>query len=143
MNGNFYTTWGFRVGLALALLVVGCVAGMHEVSEPLMLTSRVAVAAEAARVVRVLDADTYLVLAGPTTYRLRLLGVDAPETGRKRPIRCASCCRGGWCWCQSRAWTCTGGRCARCCCRPRRWGRVGGRWRWTACWWCVGGRGRT
>jgi len=82
MNGNFYTTRGFRVGLVLALLVVGCVAGVHEVSEPLTLTSRVAVSAEAARVVRVLDADMYIVLARPTTYRLRLLGVDAPETGQ-------------------------------------------------------------
>ena len=32
-----------------------------------------------ARVVRVIDADTYLLLAGSKTFRLRLLGVDAPE----------------------------------------------------------------
>lgn len=43
------------------------------------LTSRAAVAAEAARVVRVIDADTYIVLSGSSTFRLRLLGVDAPE----------------------------------------------------------------
>lgn len=40
---------------------------------------RAAAAAEAARVVRVIDADTYIMLSGSTTYRLRLLGVDAPE----------------------------------------------------------------
>ncbi|WP_245318899.1 thermonuclease family protein [Hymenobacter elongatus] len=34
---------------------------------------------EAGRVVRVVDADTYDVLAGGTTYRVRLPGVDAPE----------------------------------------------------------------
>ena len=34
---------------------------------------------EAGRVVRVVDADTYDVLAGGVTYRVRLLGVDAPE----------------------------------------------------------------
>ena len=34
---------------------------------------------EAGRVVRVVDADTYDVLAGGVTYRMRLLGVDAPE----------------------------------------------------------------
>ena len=38
-----------------------------------------ALAAEAARVVRVIDTDTYIMLSGATTYRLRLLGVDAPE----------------------------------------------------------------
>ena len=32
-----------------------------------------------ARVVRVIDADTYLLLADSKTFRLRLLGVDAPE----------------------------------------------------------------
>lgn len=34
---------------------------------------------EAARAVRVVDGDTYDVLAGGTVYRVRLLGVDAPE----------------------------------------------------------------
>ncbi|NML65934.1 hypothetical protein HHL22_12025 [Hymenobacter sp. RP-2-7] len=35
---------------------------------------------ETARVVRVIDGDTYVLLAGATTFRLRLRGVDAPET---------------------------------------------------------------
>ena len=34
---------------------------------------------EAGRVVRVVDGDTYDVLAGGVVYRVRLLGVDAPE----------------------------------------------------------------
>ena len=34
---------------------------------------------EAGRVVRVVDGDTYDVLAGGMVYRVRLLGVDAPE----------------------------------------------------------------
>ena len=36
-------------------------------------------AAESGRVVRVVDGDTYDVLAGGVRYRVRLLGVDAPE----------------------------------------------------------------
>ena len=36
-------------------------------------------AAEAGRVVRVVDGDTYDVLAGGRVWRVRLLGVDAPE----------------------------------------------------------------
>ncbi len=35
---------------------------------------------EAGRVVRVVDGDTYDVLAGGVVYRVRLLGVDTPET---------------------------------------------------------------
>ena len=38
-----------------------------------------ALAAESGRVVRVVDGDTYDVLAGGVRYRVRLLGVDAPE----------------------------------------------------------------
>ena len=34
---------------------------------------------EAGRVVRVVDADTYDILSGGATYRVRLLGVDSPE----------------------------------------------------------------
>ena len=34
---------------------------------------------ETGRVVRVVDGDTYDVLAGGVVYRVRLLGVDAPE----------------------------------------------------------------
>ena len=36
-------------------------------------------AVESGRVVRVVDGDTYDMLAGGTVYRVRLLGVDAPE----------------------------------------------------------------
>lgn len=34
---------------------------------------------EAGRVVWIVDADTYDILANGTTYQVRLLGVDAPE----------------------------------------------------------------
>ena len=37
---------------------------------------------ETGRVVRVVDGDTYDVLAGGITHRVRLLGVDAPELGQ-------------------------------------------------------------
>ena len=70
-----------RVGeLALVgALVAGCLSSQREMGSPLSFTARAAAAAEAARVVRVIDADTYIMLSGSTTYRLRLLGVDAPE----------------------------------------------------------------
>lgn len=66
------------VGLAGAL-ATGCIGTRTEDFAVSSLTSRAAVAAEAARVVRVVDADTYIMLSGASTYRLRLLGVDAPE----------------------------------------------------------------
>ncbi len=50
MNVESYSTCGLWVRLILALLVGSCVAGVPEVSEPLMLTSRVAVSTQAARV---------------------------------------------------------------------------------------------
>ena len=70
-----------RVGeMALVgVLVAGCLSGQRETGAPLSFTARAAAAAEAARVVRVIDADTYIMLSGSTTYRLRLLGADAPE----------------------------------------------------------------
>ena len=70
-----------RVGeMALVgVLVAGCLSSQREMGAPLSFTARAAAAAEAARVVRVVDADTYIMLSGTTTYRLRLLGVDAPE----------------------------------------------------------------
>ena len=70
-----------RVGeMALVgALVAGCLSGQREMGAPLSLTVRAAAAAEAARVVRVIDADTYIMQSGAATYRLRLLGVDAPE----------------------------------------------------------------
>ena len=78
MKANWFVS---RVaGLALAgALAVGCLSSQRETGAPLSLTARAALAAEAARVVRVIDADTYIMLSGATTYRLRLLGVDAPE----------------------------------------------------------------
>ncbi|MBC8084787.1 MAG: thermonuclease family protein [Hymenobacter sp.] len=54
------------VGLRLSRLPASSLAG------------RAAVAAEAARVVRVIDGE----LSGSIPYRLRLLGVDAPEQGQ-------------------------------------------------------------
>ena len=70
-----------RVGeLALVgVLVAGCLSSQREAGAPLSFTVRAAAAAEAARVVRVIDGDTYIMQSGTTTYRLRLLGVDAPE----------------------------------------------------------------
>ena len=70
-----------RVGeLALVgVLVAGCLSSQRETGAPLSFTVRAAAAAEAARVVRVIDGDTYIMQSGATTYRLRLLGVDAPE----------------------------------------------------------------
>lgn len=65
------------VGLAGAL-AAGCLGNRSDYLAS-SLTSRAAVAAEAARVVRVIDADTYILLSGSSTFRLRLLGVDAPE----------------------------------------------------------------
>ena len=70
-----------RVGemAVVGALVAGCLSGQRETAAPLSLTVRAAAAAEAARVVRVIDADTYIMQSGSTTYRLRLLGADAPE----------------------------------------------------------------
>ncbi|WP_193415811.1 thermonuclease family protein, partial [Hymenobacter coccineus] len=66
-------------GALLAALAVGCVGSRSGDFPAASFTARAAAAAEAARVVRVIDADTYILLSGGTTYRLRLLGVDAPE----------------------------------------------------------------
>ena len=68
-------TWA-RVAGTLAAAYVGLRLSGLPVSS---LTGRAAVAAEAARVVRVIDADTYVMRSGASTYHLRLLGVDAPE----------------------------------------------------------------
>ena len=65
-------------GLA-GLLAAGCLGTRTDDHRALSFTARTAAAAEAARVVRVIDADTYIMLSGATTYQLRLLGVDAPE----------------------------------------------------------------
>ena len=78
MKANWFVSRVAGLGLAGAL-AVGCLSSQRETGAPLSLTARAALAAEAARVVRVVDADTYIMLSGSTTYRLRLLGVDAPE----------------------------------------------------------------
>ncbi|WP_223831319.1 thermonuclease family protein [Hymenobacter duratus] len=64
------------------LLLIATGFGLGEAAvKSLLPASRAttAPAEEAGRVVRVVDADTYDVLAGGTTYRVRLAGVDAPE----------------------------------------------------------------
>ena len=78
MKAKWFVSRVAGLGLAGAL-AVGCLSSQRETGAPLSLTARAALAAEAARVVRVIDADTYIMLSGSTTYRLRLLGVDAPE----------------------------------------------------------------
>ena len=78
MKAKWFVSRVIGLGLAGAL-VVGCLSSQRETGAPLSLTARAALAAEAARVVRFIDADTYIMLSGATTYRLRLLGVDAPE----------------------------------------------------------------
>lgn len=45
-------------------------------------TGTVPLVTETGRVLRVVDGDTYDVLAGGITHRVRLLGVDAPELGQ-------------------------------------------------------------
>ena len=63
-------------GLEMAgALAVGCLLSQCETGAPLSFTAR----AEAARMVRVIDADTYIMLSGATTCRLRLLGVLASD----------------------------------------------------------------
>ena len=71
-------TW-VRVAGTLTAAYIGLRLGGLPASS---LTGRAAVATEAARVVRVIDGDTYVLLSGATTYQLRLLGVDAPEQGQ-------------------------------------------------------------
>ena len=78
MKAKWFVSRVAGLGLAGAL-AVGCLSNQRETGAPLSLTARAALAAEAARVVRVIDADTYIMQSGATTYRLRLLGVDAPE----------------------------------------------------------------
>ena len=78
MKAKWFVSRVIGLGLAGAL-AVGCLSSQRETGAPLSLTARAALAAEAARVVRFIDADTYIMLSGATTYRLRLRGVDAPE----------------------------------------------------------------
>ena len=71
-------TWA-RVAGTLAAVYVGLCLSRLSASA---LTGRATVDAEAARVVRVIDGDTYVMLSDTNTYQLRLLGVDAPEQGQ-------------------------------------------------------------
>ena len=68
-------TWAKLAGTVAAVCVRARLGGLPASS----LTGRATVAAEAAQVVRVIDADTYIMRSDSTAYRLRLLGVDAPE----------------------------------------------------------------
>ena len=64
------------------LLTVAAGFGLGEAAVESLALGRLASAApkeETGRVVRVVDGDTYDVLAGSTIYRVRLLSVDAPE----------------------------------------------------------------
>ena len=71
-------TWAKLAGTVAAVYVGARLGGLPASS----LTGRAIVAAEAAQVVRVIDADTYIMRSDSTAYRLRLLGVDAPEQGQ-------------------------------------------------------------
>ncbi|AMJ67411.1 thermonuclease family protein [Hymenobacter sp. PAMC 26628] len=73
------TIWGVVGGLLAGALAGGCAGIRADDYLAASLTTRAAVVAEAARVVRVIDADTYILLLGLSTFRLRLLGVDTPE----------------------------------------------------------------
>ena len=64
------------------LLMVATGFGLGEAAVQSLASTGPASAApkeETGRVVRVVDGDTYDVLAGGVVYRVRLLGVDAPE----------------------------------------------------------------
>lgn len=61
-----------RFGLAGALLTIGVTAGASSVPEQTF----------SARVVQVEDGDTVRVLRGRETVRIRLHGIDAPESGQ-------------------------------------------------------------
>lgn len=89
-----------RVGLALSgvavagltavgLSPVGCTrevgqALVDQASRPALFSAVVANAPawEVARITRIIDGDTYEVLVGGQLVRVRLLGVDAPESGQ-------------------------------------------------------------
>ena len=66
---------------ALQFVPRGCTGTVRElpVSGLVAVAAPVAPVAESGRVLRVVDGDTYDVLAGGMKYRVRLLGVDAPE----------------------------------------------------------------
>jgi len=66
---------------ALQFMPRGCTEPVRElpVSGLVAVAAPAAPVAESGRVLRVVDGDTYDVLAGGVRYRVRLLGVDAPE----------------------------------------------------------------
>ena len=73
---------GVAVVGALQFGPKGCAGPAHELptNELVKVAAPAAPVAESGRVVRVVDGDTYDVLAGGVRYRMRLLGVDAPES---------------------------------------------------------------
>ena len=77
----FCSAFAVRVASVLVsgLLLTGCAGTRSDELPVSSFTARAVAAAEAARVVRVIDADTYILLSGGSMFRLRLLGVDAPE----------------------------------------------------------------
>ena len=66
---------------ALQFAPQGCAGPVRElpVSALVKVATPVTPVAESGRVVRVVDGDTYDVVVGSVRYRMRLLGVDAPE----------------------------------------------------------------
>lgn len=65
---------------ALQFAPRGCTGPPHKLpASGLIVAAPTTSKAEIGRVVRVVDGDTYDVLAGGVRYRVRLLGVDAPE----------------------------------------------------------------
>ena len=72
---------GVAAAGALQFMPRGCTGPVRElpVSGLVAVAAPVGPMAENGRVLRVVDGDTYDVLAGGVRYRVRLLGVDAPE----------------------------------------------------------------
>lgn len=74
---------GVALAVAAGAVSRGCtVAGRGLVAEPPALFRAVVASGpawETARVTRIIDADTYVMLAGGQLLRVRLTGVDAPE----------------------------------------------------------------
>ncbi|HEX8504178.1 MAG TPA: thermonuclease family protein [Hymenobacter sp.] len=72
----YFSGWLLSVAAGFGMSYVPAL-GINETG-----VSKVVPVAETGRVVRVVDGDTYDVLAGGITHRVRLLGVDAPEVGQ-------------------------------------------------------------
>ena len=78
------------VGALVGAPVAGCLSGQRETAAPLSLTVRAAAAAEAARVVRVIDADTYIML-----YDLPAAAAGRGRAGSRPGVRAAGHRLGG------------------------------------------------